>query len=58
MIFFSGLIMAALGFCGFMCVCDTTTKKRTFAEDACAFTLFAGICIALIGAILWVVHHV
>jgi hypothetical protein len=58
MIFFSGLIMAALGFCGFMFVCNPATKITTFAEDVCAFVLFAGLCIALIGAILWVVHYV
>jgi len=58
MIFFSGLIMAAIGFCGFMFVCNPTTKKRTFAEDVCAFILFSGLIIAVIGAILWVVDHV
>jgi hypothetical protein len=50
--------MAAVGFCGFMFVCNPTTKKRTFAEDVCAFILFSGLIIAVIGAILWVVHHV
>lgn len=58
MIFFSGLIMALIGFCCFMFVCNPKTKQTTFAEDVCAFVLFAGLCIALIGAILWVVRHV
>jgi hypothetical protein len=50
--------MAIIGFCGFMFVCNPKIKQTTFAEDVCAFTLFAGLCIALIGAILWVVRHV
>jgi hypothetical protein len=54
MIFFSGLIMAAIGFCGFMFVCNPKTKQTTFAEDACAAMMMMGLGIAVIGALIWI----
>lgn len=50
----SGLIMAIVGFGCFMIFCDVTTRARTVIEDVCAFTLFAGLIIATIGAVLWI----
>ena len=52
--FWSGLLMAIVGFGCFMIFCDITTKARTLIEDLCAFVLFAGLIIATIGAILWI----
>ena len=52
--FWAGLITAAVGFGCFMILCDTSTKARTVIEDVCAFTLFAGLIIAAIGAVLWI----
>jgi len=52
--FCAGLITAAVGFGCFMILCDTSTKSRTVIEDVCGFVLFAGLIIALIGAMLWV----
>lgn len=50
----SGLIMAIVGFGCFMIFCDVTTRARTVIEDVCAFTLFAGLIISVIGAVLWI----
>ena len=52
--FWSGLIMAVVGFGCFMILCDTSTKSRTVIEDVCGFVLFAGLIIAVIGAVLWI----
>lgn len=52
--FCAGLITAAVGFGCFMILCDTSTKSRTVIEDVCGFVLFAGLIIAVIGAVLWV----
>ena len=52
--FCAGLITAAVGFGCFMILCDTSTKSRTVIEDVCGFVLFAGLIIALIGAVLWI----
>jgi hypothetical protein len=52
--FWAGLITAVVGFGCFIILCDPTTKARTVIEDVCAFTLFAGLIIATIGAVLWI----
>lgn len=52
--FWGGLIMAVVGFGSFMLLCDVTTKARTAIEDVCAFVMFAGLIIAVIGAVLWI----
>lgn len=52
--FWSGLIMAVVGFGCFMILCNPTIKARTVIEDLCAFVLFAGLIIAVIGAALWI----
>ena len=52
--FCAGLITAAVGFGCFMILCDTSTKSRTVIEDVCGFVLFAGLIIALSGAVLWI----
>jgi hypothetical protein len=52
--FWSGLIAALVGLVCFILLCDVTTKARTAIEDACAFVLFAGLIIAVIGAVLWI----
>ena len=46
--------MAVVGFGCFMIFCDVTTRARTVIEDVCAFTLFAGLIISVIGAVLWI----
>ena len=46
--------MAVVGFGSFILLCDVTTKARTAIEDVCAFVLFAGLIIAVIGAVLWI----
>lgn len=46
--------MAVVGFGCFMIFCDVNTRARTVIEDLCAFTLFAGLIIAVIGAVLWI----
>ena len=52
--FWSGLLMAVVGFGCFMIFCDVNTRARTVIEDLCAFTLFAGLIISVIGAVLWI----
>lgn len=52
--FWSGLLMAVVGFGCFMIFCDVTTRARTVIEDVCAFILFAGLIISVIGAVLWI----
>ena len=52
--FWSGLIAAVVGLVCFILLCDVTTKARTAIEDVCAFVLFAGLIIAVIGAVLWI----
>ena len=52
--FWAGLITALGGVGCFIILCDPTNKARTVIEDVCAFTLFAGLIIATIGAVLWV----
>ena len=52
--FWSGLIAAVVGLVCFILLCDVTTKARTAIEDVCAFVMFAGLIIAVIGAVLWI----
>ena len=52
--FWGGLITAVVGFGCFIVLCNPTTKERTVIEDVCAFVLFAGLIIAVIGAVLWI----
>lgn len=52
--FWSGLIAAVVGLVCFILLCDVTTKARTAIEDVCAFVLFAGLIISVIGAVLWI----
>ena len=52
--FWSGKIAAVVGLVCFILLCDVTTKARTAIEDVWAFVLFAGLIIAVIGAVLWI----